>query len=38
MAAAEGQRAMVVVPRDRRGVIPGAVGGSNYSLAAWRPP
>ena len=27
-----------VLPRDRRGFIPGAVGGSNYSLAPWRPP
>ena len=32
------QRAMVVVPRDRRGFIPGAVGGSNCSLAACRLP
>ena len=29
---------MVVVPRDRRGFIPGAVGDSNYSLAACRLP
>jgi hypothetical protein len=33
-----GQRAMVVVSRNRDGVIPGAVGGSNYSLAPWRSP
>jgi hypothetical protein len=33
-----GQRAMVVVPRNRSGVIPGSVGGPNYSLAAWRLP
>jgi hypothetical protein len=29
---------MVVVPRNRGGVIPGSVSTSNYSLAAWRLP